>query len=165
MSLSIRQASAADFGSIVPLFDAYPEFYRQPSDPHGAEQFLRARMERSQSVIFLALDGGIAVGFTQLYPSFSSGAMAPILILNDLFVHPDARRSGVGSALLRAAADYGRMAGAVRLVLSTEVANATAQRVYQRLGWKRDAVFCVYQLSLAEPPPVACSGVRLTPPH
>jgi GNAT superfamily N-acetyltransferase len=38
----------------------------------------------------------------QLYPSFSSGAMARIFILNDLFVAPEARRRGAGSALLEA---------------------------------------------------------------
>jgi GNAT superfamily N-acetyltransferase len=52
-----------------------------------------------------------AAGFTQLYPSFSSGSMAPILILNDLFVAPEGRRHGIGTALLDAAADYGRRVG------------------------------------------------------
>jgi GNAT superfamily N-acetyltransferase len=106
------------------------------------------RLERAESVIFLAFEGAAAIGFTQLYPSFSSGAMARIFILNDLFVTPEARRRGVGSALLQAAADFGRSAGAVRLVLSTEINNRTAQSVYERIGWKRDIVFCVYQLAL-----------------
>lgn len=72
--------------------------------------------------------------------------MARIFILNDLFVAGEARGRGAGSALLDAAAAYGRSAGAVRLVLSTEVTNTTAQSVYEKLGWKRDSVFCVYQL-------------------
>ena len=95
-----------------------------------------------------AFEDAAAIGFTQLYPSFSSGAMARIFILNDLFVAPEARQRGVGSALLQAAAQYGRRIGAVRLVLSTEVTNTTAQSVYERMGWKRDTVFCVYQLAL-----------------
>jgi len=73
--------------------------------------------------------------------------MAPILILNDLFVAPEARRRGAGSVLLQAAAEYGRRVGALRLVLSTEVTNTAAQSVYERMGWKRDTVFCVYQLA------------------
>ena len=99
-------------------------------------------------MIFLLLEGTAAIGFTQLYPSFSSGAMARIFILNDLFVAPEARRRGAGSALLQAAAEYGRRAGALRLVLSTEISNTTAQSVYERTGWMRDTVFCVYQLAL-----------------
>ncbi len=100
-------------------------------------------MERNESVIFVAFDLGKAVGFTQLYPSFSSGAMARIFVLNDLYVVPEARRFGVGSALLGAAADFGRAEGAVRLMLSTEVTNTVAQSVYKKNGWKRDTVFCV----------------------
>ena len=148
-SIEVRQASPADLDLLVPLFDAYRQFYRQPGDPERAGRFLRERLEHNQSVVLLAFEGSAAVGFTQLYPSFSSGAMARIFILNDLFAH--ARRRGAGSALLHAAAEFGRNAGALRLVLSTEVANITAQSVYERLGWKRDTLFCVYQLALAEP--------------
>ena len=146
--VEVRQATVEDLDLLVPLFDAYRRFYRQPSEPVRARSFLLERFELDQSVIFLAFAGGAVIGFTQLYPSFSSGAMARIFILNDLFVAPEARRRGVGSALLQAAAQYGRRAGALRLVLSTEITNATAQAVYERIGWKRDAVFCVYQLAL-----------------
>ena len=147
-STAIRQATAADLDAVVPLFDAYRQFYRQPAAPERARRFLLDRLENNQSVFFMAFLDSAAVGFTQLYPSFSSGAMAPIFILNDLFVAPEARRRGVGSALLQAAADHGRRAGAVRLVLSTEVTNTTAQSLYEAAGWKRDTVFCVYQLPL-----------------
>lgn len=137
-----------DLDQLVPLFDAYREFYRQPSAPQQARRFLLNRFEHNQSTIFLAFDGSAAVGFTQLYPSFSSVAMARIFILNDLFVAPDARGRGVGSALLEAAARYGRGVGARRLVLSTEKTNATAQTVYEKMGWIRDAAFFVYELPL-----------------
>jgi GNAT superfamily N-acetyltransferase len=146
--IEVRQAAVADLDLLVPLFDAYRQFYRQPRESERARRFLLERIENSQSVILLAFEGPSAVGFTQLYPSFSSGAMARIFILNDLFVAPEARRQGVGSALLQAAAGYGQSAGALRLVLSTEVANATAQSVYEKMGWKRDTLFCVYQLTL-----------------
>jgi GNAT superfamily N-acetyltransferase len=146
--VDIRRASIADLNALVPLFDAYRQFYRYPSDSEKAECFLRERFERHESVIFLAFDGAAGIGFTQLYPSFSSGAMARIFILNDLFVAPEARRRGVGSALLRAAAEHARRVGAVRLVLSTEVTNSTAQSVYEKAGWVHDTVFRVYQLRL-----------------
>jgi len=146
--VEIRQAGVADLDLLVPLFDAYRQFYRLPSEPERARRFLLERLEHHQSVIFLAFDDVATIGFTQLYPSFSSGAMARIFILNDLFVAPEARRRGAGSALLQAAAQYGRRLGALRLVLSTEITNITAQAVYERMGWKRDTVFCVYQLAL-----------------
>ena len=146
--MRVRQATVNDLELIVPLFDAYRQFYLEPADPEGVRQFLLRRFEHNQSVIFLALDGLSAVGFTQLYPSFSSTAMARKLILNDLFVMARTRRRGVGAALLAAAASYGRSIGATRLELSTEVANATAQKLYERCGWQRDTKFCSYQLTL-----------------
>jgi GNAT superfamily N-acetyltransferase len=145
----VRQATLGDLDLVVPLFDAYRQFYRQASEPERTRRFLLERFERNQSVIFLSFEGVKAVGFTQLYPSFSSGAMARIFILNDLFVTPEARGRGAGSALLNAAAEYGRSVGAVRLVLSTEVTNTTAQSLYEKSGWKRDTAFWAYQFPLS----------------
>src|SRR5712692_10519221 len=94
--VEIRQATVSDLDTIVPLFDAYRRFYRQPSDPERARQFLLERFGHNQSIIFLAFADATAIGFAQLYPSFSSGAMVRIFILNDLFVIPEARRRGAG---------------------------------------------------------------------
>ena len=93
-------------------------------------------------------EDGSAVGFTQLFPSFSSVSAARIFILNDLFVSPEARRRSVGSLLLDAAARFGREVGAVRLTLSTEVTNDKAQALYEREGWKRQTEFYSYDLVL-----------------
>lgn len=98
-------------------------------------------------MVFLTIVDETAAGFTQLYPSFSSGAVGRIFVLNDLFVAPDVRRRGVGAASLNAAADYARREGAVRLTLSTELNNTTAQALYEKSDWKRDRVFCVYNLA------------------
>jgi GNAT superfamily N-acetyltransferase len=83
-----------------------------------------------------------------LFPSFSSTAAARIFVLNDLFVSPEARRMGVGALLLAAATRFGREVGAVRLTLSTEVANTTAQALYEGEGWLRRDEFYVYNLAL-----------------
>ena len=144
----VRRATVTDLDLLVPLFDAYRRFYRLPSELEQARRFLLEHFQNNDSVIFLAFDDSVLIGFTQLYPSFSSGAMARIFVLNDLFVVPEARRRGAASALLQAAAQYARTAGAVRLALSTEIANTTAQSLYERMAWKRDTVFYVYQLAL-----------------
>jgi ribosomal protein S18 acetylase RimI-like enzyme len=100
-------------------------------------------------VIFLALGPDrSAIGFTQLYPSFSSASAKRIFILNDLFVDPGARRSGVGRALLDAAADFGHSAGAARLTLSTAHTNTSAQSLYEATGWLLDEIFRSYHLAL-----------------
>jgi GNAT superfamily N-acetyltransferase len=147
--LAVRQATISDLELIVPLFDAYRQFYRKPGDTDLARRFLRERFQHSESIIFFAQrEDGSAVGFTQLFPSFSVLAAARIFILNDLFVSPDARRRGVGSLLLDAAARFGRAVGAVRLTLSTEVTNKKAQGLYEKEGWTRQTEFYSYDLSL-----------------
>lgn len=112
------------------------EYFHEAGDA-GAGEFLRERLEGEQSVIFVALrPDGPAVGFTQLYPSFSSASARRSYILNDLFVDPGTRSSGVGQQLLEAAAEFGRGAGAVSLTLSTAHTNTTAQAPYEAQGWR-----------------------------
>jgi GNAT superfamily N-acetyltransferase len=147
--VEIRRATVDDVGRVAPLFDAYRQFYGQRGDPDLAAAFLTERLEREQSVVLLAVDADAsATGFTQLYRSFSSVSAAPILILNDLFVVPKARRVGVGGRLLDAAREYGRRAGAVRLTLTTAVDNEAAQALYVARGWERDTEFWAYNLAL-----------------
>jgi len=148
MPLAIRCATSDDLEVAAGLFDQYRQFYRAASDLDAARRFLRERLAAGDSVALLAFDGAEAVGFTQLYPSFSSLSMARIFILNDLFVAPAGRRRGVGAALLEAAAAYARESGAVRLTLSTAETNTTAQSLYEGKGWKRDTDFFVYNFRL-----------------
>ncbi len=146
--VTVRQASVHDLSALVPLFDGYRCFYGRESDVTAAQSFLRDRFSHAESVVFLAFNGQDPVGFTQLYPSFSSATMARIFILNDLYVREDARRSGAASALIGAAAEFAKAVGAVRLTLSTAATNTSAQAVYESLGWRRDEQFWVYNLML-----------------
>jgi GNAT superfamily N-acetyltransferase len=144
MTDTIRQATLNELDCLVPLFDAYRQFYGQPSDLIIARQFLHDRLARSESVVLIAEDHGkTAIGFAQLFPSISSILAAPIYLLHDLFVSPDARRHGVGTLLMNVAADTARATGAVRLELATAIANDPARRLYEGLGWKRDDEFYV----------------------
>ena len=146
-SVPVRQAVLADIEKIVPLFDGYRQFYGQPSDEAAVRGFLRKRFEQRDSVLFVAEVEGRAVGFTQLYPTFSSVSMARTFVLNDLFVSPEARKSGVGRGLLSAAAHYAREVGAIRLSLSTAITNQAGQSLYEAAGWRRDEVFYVYHFA------------------
>src|ERR1051326_3586749 len=101
MELAVRQATVSDLEELVPLFNGYRQFYRQASEPDRIRKFLLDRFEHNQSIIFIAVKEGRAIGFTQLYPSFSSAALARIFILNDLFVDPGVRHIGAGAALLQ----------------------------------------------------------------
>jgi ribosomal protein S18 acetylase RimI-like enzyme len=145
MTVPIRQASVADVDLVAPLFDAYRQFYRQPADLPRARRFLAERLSQRQSTVLVAeaMDG-VALGFVQLYPCFSSIRAAPVFILSDLFVAPSARGGGVGRLLMEAAVRFARATGAVGLELATARTNAPAQRLYESLGWQRDEVFYQY---------------------
>ncbi|HEX7917505.1 GNAT family N-acetyltransferase [Rudaea sp.] len=149
MSYQVRQASIHDLDMVAPLFDAYRRFYAQPGDLDRARGFLRERFAHHESVILLASDAdGSALGFTQLYPVFSSVRCVRAYLLNDLFVAPAARKHGVGAQLLTAAATFARANGAASMSLSTATDNAAAQHLYEALGWKRETGFLEYHLPL-----------------
>jgi len=150
MPLAITRATLDDLDAVVPLFDAYRRFYDQPSDEARAREFLQARMGANESVILLATDGDRAIGFTQLYPMFSSVRTGRLWILNDLYVDASARRSGAGRALLDAAADFARNDGAVGIVLETTRDNANARALYRNAGWE-EADTQWYSLSFTQP--------------
>jgi GNAT superfamily N-acetyltransferase len=143
-----RRATIDDLGLISPLFDLYRQFYEQDSDVAKAEKFLAQRLQHHESVIFLAFDGADAVGFTQLYPGFSSVSMARTFLLNDLYVLASHRRHGAGALLLKAAVTHAQSAQAVRMSLTTNVANKTAQAVYEAQGWEREQAFLTYNFKL-----------------
>jgi ribosomal protein S18 acetylase RimI-like enzyme len=134
--MDVRRATIDDVDAIAPLFDLYRSFYEQPSDLALARRFIGERLQQNESVIFLAKVGGKAVGFTQLFPSFSSVGATHVWILNDLYVDAASRRQGVAQALLQAATEFARADGARRLELETDHTNESAQALYRRLGWE-----------------------------
>lgn len=148
-SFTIRRASTADATLVAPLFDAYRRFYGLASDLDLSQRYISERLERSESVVLLAAaPRGEALGFVQMYPTFSSLQAARVFVLYDLYVAGEARRLGVARALMRAAVEEARAAGAVALTLQTARTNLAAQRLYDSLGWRRDEEFVEYGLTV-----------------
>lgn len=154
MSVTTRRATLDDLGDLVPMFSDYRSFYSQRQDPETARRFLHERLGRNESTIFVAhlddMRDGAPVGFTQLYPMFSSVNAARVFVLNDLFVAKHARRRGVALALLSAAADYGQAEGAIRLDLETMPDNHAAQALYRGHGWLQHDETLRFQLPLSK---------------
>jgi ribosomal protein S18 acetylase RimI-like enzyme len=146
----ISCATLDDLDALATLFDGYRVFYKQPSDVALARAFIEERLRRDESVIFIARDGDNreALGFTQLYPMFSSVAARRIWVLNDLFVAATARKRGVARALMDRARDFAREAGALRLILETAEDNHAAQALYESLGYVRESGERHYSLEL-----------------
>lgn len=148
-AITTARATLGDLDALTPLFDAYRVFYRQTSDPAVAHAFLAARLQHDESVVLIARSAGTAVGFTQLYPVFSSVSAQRIWILNDLFVAAAARQRGIARALMSAARAFAAETGALRLVLETAEDNHPAQALYESLGYVREAGTRHYSLALA----------------
>ena len=146
------RATLDDLDALAKLFDGYRVFYKQPSSPALARAFIEERLRRDESVVFIARDGGNreALGFTQLYPMFSSVSARRIWVLNDLFVAPAVRKRGVARALMDCARDFAREAGALRLILETAEDNHAAQALYESLGYIRESGERHYALELGK---------------
>ncbi|MBP1905379.1 ribosomal protein S18 acetylase RimI-like enzyme [Paenibacillus turicensis] len=161
---SLEQATIHDVPQLAVLFDQYRVFYGQPSNVEGAKQFLLDRFNHAESVILVAkenenedanTDANInvsmnanIVGFTQLYPTFSSISMQRSWILNDLYVAEEHRKQGIAEQLLEQAKRFAMMTNAKGIALSTAPTNKQAQALYEKLGYVRDDEFYNYFLSV-----------------
>lgn len=136
--MKVIQVQKEHLDAVAPLFDAYRQYYGQKSDLIESKKFLSERLFLNESVIFLALEDNKALGFTQLYPMFSSVSMERQWVLNDLFVYENARNLGIGKAILETAQNFVRQLGHKGLLLETTPENIKAQKLYKNLGWKHE---------------------------
>lgn len=143
-STSVRQAVLADLEELATLFDQYRQFQGKTGDLIAARLFLRERFNHGESVVFICREGDTAVGFAQLYPSFSSVSLSRVFVVNDLFVHESGRRKGIASRLLSAIESYAWSLGSARVTLNVARDNQSAQRLYEERGWKQDGQFFMY---------------------
>lgn len=141
---TVRQAVLSDLDELAVLFNQYREFQGKAPDLPGAHDFLQARFNLGESVVFIAHEGQTPVGFAQLYPSFSSVSLARVFILNDLFVQQSARRKGVASRLLAAVESHAWSFGAARVTLNVDKNNKQGQALYEAEGWSQDEQFYMY---------------------
>ncbi|QBQ42528.1 GNAT family N-acetyltransferase [Sphingobacterium psychroaquaticum] len=147
----IRRASIDDLADIVPLFDAYRIFYGQASDLERARLFLDSRLNNQESIIFIAYQDDRAVGFTQLYPTYSSVRTHKSWILNDLYVAATARKTGIGESLINSAIAFAKADGTDVIQLETQIDNSVAQGLYLKMGFvlqERGTDFLLFKKSI-----------------
>ncbi|WP_405414312.1 GNAT family N-acetyltransferase [Maribacter sp. Asnod1-A12] len=135
--IQIKRITIAEINDILPLFDSYRVFYKMESDIDAATKFLKSRITKEESIIFAAYENNKAVGFAQLYYTFSSVSLQESLILNDLFVHADYRGKSFGEQLLLKAQEFCKENSYKGLALETAIDNP-AQKLYEKLGWEKD---------------------------
>jgi GNAT superfamily N-acetyltransferase len=137
--VTIGRVTEADLGELLPLMRAYCDFYAvAPSDEAllGLSRALIADPER-EGVQLLARDGG-SVGFATIFWSWATTSAERIGVMNDLFVAPEARGKGVAEALIEACRAECAGHGAGKLTWQTAPDNATAMKLYDRIGAVRE---------------------------
>ncbi|MDX2046574.1 MAG: GNAT family N-acetyltransferase [Chitinophagaceae bacterium] len=133
--IQIRQAKESDLEQLARLFDLYRIFYRKQSDLNAANFFLKERLHKNESVIFVAEENESLIGFTQLYPQFSSTRMMRTWLLNDLYVLNEYRGRGISKQLIDAAKQLAKQTDAAGLLLETEKTNMVGNRLYPSAGF------------------------------
>lgn len=137
--MKIIQATINEIEPLAKLFDEYRVFYGKDSDVESARKFLSDRVSNNESVAFLAIDDrGSAMGFTHLYPLFSSTRMSKLWLLNDLYVNSNFRKLGFGEALIERAKQLAKDTNSRGLMLETANDNFPAQKLYEKTGWVKD---------------------------
>ena len=150
-SVLVEPAKAEDVDALLPLMRAYCEFYEASPPDDGLVEMARALIATDEPegmlLVARAAEGGEPVGFAAVGWKWSSLRAARVAILEDLFVHPDARRSGAGRALISSSADRARSHGAPCMLWITAHDNTRAQALYEAVGAEGES-WLEYELEL-----------------
>lgn len=132
--MSIRPATESDGPALRPLYDAFqaevggPSFLHEPWD----DAWTDLRRHVAEGLAFVSEDGARITGF-----AFGKIAkeMPEVCHVTDLYVVPDARRSGVAHGLLRALVNAIDDRNVTAVSLDVQLDNAAAIALYRRLGF------------------------------
>jgi GNAT superfamily N-acetyltransferase len=124
------------FAEAVELFDAYRQHYGTNPAPEAVEQWMREQMISDRMRVYVAAQGDRVRGICSVAVVPASLTLRTVWLLRDIYVDPDARRAGVGRALLAYVADAARAEGAHRVSLQTEATNTRALQLYAKAGFQ-----------------------------
>jgi GNAT superfamily N-acetyltransferase len=148
-TLQIKPIEAGQLDELLPLIASYQRFYEvEEIDEERNRAFFSRFIAPSEDGMLLgAWRDDELLGYACLYWHFTSLVPAETVLMNDLYVEPDARSKGVGRALIEASASVTRKRGAHHLEWATAPDNETAQRLYDSTGAKRSE-WVAYELAL-----------------
>jgi ribosomal protein S18 acetylase RimI-like enzyme len=130
-----------DLDDLLPLMRAYCDFYEVAPSDDALLSMSRALIAdpAREGVQLLARETtpahpGVALGFATVFWTWQTLDAARAAVMNDLYVAPEARGTGLADALIAACAERAREHGAPSLVWETAMDNKRAQKVYDRVG-------------------------------
>lgn len=117
----LRSATSADIPDLLRLVRALAEYEREPESAQATDELYRAALFPGQGAPVayaeVAEVDGAVVALALWFPTFSTWTGRPGIWLEDLFVEPGHRGTGIGTALL------------------TRLARICVERDYTRLEW------------------------------
>lgn len=129
-----RVAEAADAGEVARLLDT---FNREYDEPTPGSEVLKERLAwlLTDDAVFALLvsDPPVGVALVTLRPNVWYDG--PVALLDELYVMPDLRRRGLGTALLAAAESMARQRGAELVEINVDGEDLDARRFYERHGY------------------------------
>ena len=136
--VSIREAELADLPAVLDL-------YAQPDLDNGrvlpiadAEAiFCRFRDYPDYRLYVAERDGAVVGSFALLVMDNLGHLGTPSAVVEDVVVAPDWQGSGIGTTMMREAAEIARAKGCYKLLLSSNEKRARAHAFYQALGFER----------------------------
>jgi len=148
----IDLATEADLPDLLPLMRGYCDFYEvAPGDDAllaMSRELIADPVKEGLQLIARDQDGR-AVGFATVFWTWSTLTADRLGVMNDLFVEPDARGTGVAEALIAACADRCRDRGVTELDWQTAADNHRAQGLYDRIGATRSDRWLDYSLAVS----------------
>ncbi|WP_211196209.1 N-acetyltransferase [Flavobacterium sp. H122] len=153
MDIEIKKINSTESEIVTELFDKYRIFYKQPSDIELANIYIKERLEQNEAQIYVAFikENLKPIGFTLLYPKFSSVSAKKNWHIGDLYVEMDQRKKGIGEKLLNTALSFAKNEGANFISLNTAIDNYSAQKLYENFGFVKQEYlpgYLYYQFNL-----------------
>tara|TARA_Y100001970_G_C13854824_1_gene661130 strand:+ start:162 stop:611 length:450 start_codon:yes stop_codon:yes gene_type:complete len=148
MHFKIIEAQEKNIEEVGKLFDLYRQFYKYNSDIAKSTNYIKERIIKKESKIFVAIDNNKAIGFVQLYETFGSLDLEKIIILYDLYVKKEFRKNKIGRELMLTSHNYAKKINVKRIQLSTGIDNFIGQSLYESLGYIKDKDFYTYDLEI-----------------
>ena len=131
-------------------FDFDPLRFMPPGEnpEKGYEWFLRSQLHEEQAVVLVAEQEGMVVGYVYaaLEPRSWKELREPAGFIHDVVVSEHSRHSGIGQALIENVCGWLRAHGAPRVILWTADQNTVAQRLFERLGFRKTMIEMTLEL-------------------
>lgn len=150
MPPTVRRAVPADAPAYVALVRALAEFEKLPPPDESAAARLVADAfaDPPRYELWVAELGGEVVAYAVTFPTYSTFRALPSLFLEDLFVHPSARRAGVATAILARLREEAVARGCGRFEWFVLDWNVDAQKLYARIGAEEQAAWRLWRVKL-----------------